>query len=198
MGINMTRARAFTLIELLVATLIIAVLVSILIPQLAGVRKAARSTKCLSNLRQLAVSMNTYAVVNNRFPRTEEIADARLQHLTIPKIVQEDETLTTLPVLFRCSLDNETPEHRSSYAFIPARFMRAVSDNSDYLPIDDSEGIDSPRAIVRLFDFSGAPPLFQDVDRFHMDKVRRASLAQMPSFQGMQASFFDGSARKRE
>lgn len=193
----MTHKRAFTLIELLVATLIIAVLISILIPQLAGVRKAARSTKCLSNLRQLAVAMNTYASAHNRFPRTEEIADARLQHLTLPRIILEDEALAKLPPSFRCPLDDETAEERASYAFIPARFMRSISDNADYLPVDDSEGIDSPRAIVRLFDFPGAPPIFQDAERFHIEKIRRTSLVQTPGFEGMQASYYDGSARKR-
>lgn len=63
----MTRSlnhRAFTLVELLVVIAIIAVLVSILLPSLAGARDLARATKCASGLRQLAVASAAYANSN--------------------------------------------------------------------------------------------------------------------------------------
>jgi prepilin-type N-terminal cleavage/methylation domain-containing protein len=50
-----------TLIELLVTLAIVATLVGILAPSLAGVRAAARTTKCNSNLRQLGLAFNFYA-----------------------------------------------------------------------------------------------------------------------------------------
>lgn len=58
-------ARAFTLIELLVVVSIIALLVAILLPALAGARYTALVTSCLSNYRQYAVAMNAYAVDHN-------------------------------------------------------------------------------------------------------------------------------------
>lgn len=44
------RPRAFTLIELLVVVAIIALLVAVLLPNLAAAREQGRRTKCLANL----------------------------------------------------------------------------------------------------------------------------------------------------
>ena len=51
----------FTLIELLVVIAIIALLISILLPSLAGARKTARTTKCISNMNQFGKAMSTYS-----------------------------------------------------------------------------------------------------------------------------------------
>lgn len=55
------RRFAFTLIELLVVLAIIAILMGVLLPTLAGARNTARSTGCLSNLRQQTVILSVYA-----------------------------------------------------------------------------------------------------------------------------------------
>ena len=55
----------FTLVELLVVIAIIAVLVAILLPRLNRARAAARTTMCLSNLRQVGLAALTY-VNDNR------------------------------------------------------------------------------------------------------------------------------------
>src|SRR5699024_7341608 len=63
---NSSREKSgFTLIELLVVVSIIALLVSILLPALAAARKAARSTQCLSNLRQAGVPLFAFAMDHN-------------------------------------------------------------------------------------------------------------------------------------
>lgn len=69
------RPRAFTLIELLVVIAIIAILIAILLPSLAKARTAARSARCLSNVRQLEVAHQLYINLYREY-----FIDAGLNH----------------------------------------------------------------------------------------------------------------------
>lgn len=63
------KRRAFTLIELLVVIAIIAILAAILFPVFAQAREAARTSACLSNLKQIGLSVKMYSAdYDEEFP----------------------------------------------------------------------------------------------------------------------------------
>ena len=63
--------RGFTLIELLVVIAIIAILAAILFPVFARAREKARQTSCLSNMKQISLSMLMYIQdYDERLPAT--------------------------------------------------------------------------------------------------------------------------------
>lgn len=57
--------RAFSLVELLISVSVIAMLLAILLPSLAGARDQAKSAVCASNIRQIALANLMYAQDDN-------------------------------------------------------------------------------------------------------------------------------------
>jgi prepilin-type N-terminal cleavage/methylation domain-containing protein/prepilin-type processing-associated H-X9-DG protein len=63
-----TLALAFTLVELLVVIAVIAILAGLLLPALTNAKGSAKSVKCKSNLRQLALTMSFYVTDHTVYP----------------------------------------------------------------------------------------------------------------------------------
>lgn len=70
------RREGFTLVELLVVVAVIALLIGVLLPALAGARDAGQKAQSANNLRQIAITKSTYAAENSGdFPVMSLIAD---------------------------------------------------------------------------------------------------------------------------
>jgi prepilin-type N-terminal cleavage/methylation domain-containing protein/prepilin-type processing-associated H-X9-DG protein len=84
----------FTLVELLVVVAVIALLISLLLPALASARRAARATKCLVQIRSLAIAHTMHMG-----ERRERFIDAGLGHGGV------GEPATSWPVQLQAYLD---------------------------------------------------------------------------------------------
>ena len=66
------RHRGFTLVELLVVIAILALLMSLLLPAVQGVRESARRVQCGNNVRQASIAIQSYASQQGAFPTGED------------------------------------------------------------------------------------------------------------------------------
>ncbi len=124
---------AFTLVELLVVIGLIATLLAILTPTLAGARRSADSTACASSLRQIYLAQHLYAADHQgRFAGITSSADERWER-RIARYIAADPLRPEESRLLQCP---SAPENRSgsmnpssyginSWVMMPAWRMRS-------------------------------------------------------------------------
>jgi prepilin-type N-terminal cleavage/methylation domain-containing protein/prepilin-type processing-associated H-X9-DG protein len=83
----------FTLIELLVVTAIIAVLSALLLASLARGKDVARSAACISNVRQLGISLQMFVSENHSYPvnrfQTKPLSPPNSDRFWLGRLVRE-------------------------------------------------------------------------------------------------------------
>ncbi|MDG2409358.1 MAG: prepilin-type N-terminal cleavage/methylation domain-containing protein [Pirellulales bacterium] len=90
--------KGFTLIELLVVIAIVGILIALLLPALASTRDSARAVVCKSNLRQIGLSLHTYAEGHGgRFPWTEHSDEDDSWIITLGPYLEDVDAVRVCP-----------------------------------------------------------------------------------------------------
>ena len=94
----MKSRKGFTLVELLVVIAVIGILIALLLPALAATRDGARAVVCKSNLRQIGLSLHTYAEGHGgRFPWTEHSDEDKSWILTLSPYLEDVDAVRVCP-----------------------------------------------------------------------------------------------------
>lgn len=69
----MEKQRGFTLIEMMIVVAIIAILVSILVPNLMRARSQAQTAACEGNLKEIATALELYETDHDTYPQSGNV-----------------------------------------------------------------------------------------------------------------------------
>ncbi|MEN0019903.1 MAG: DUF1559 domain-containing protein [Planctomycetota bacterium] len=82
--------RGYTILEIAITLLVVAVLMSLLIPLLQAARSAAQGSVCSANLRQIGVGWISYAQDRESFPRHAGLPEWGFGGARIGSVVRDD------------------------------------------------------------------------------------------------------------
>jgi prepilin-type N-terminal cleavage/methylation domain-containing protein len=158
--------RGFTLIELLVVIGIVAMLSSLMLPNLKKMKEKADSVHCMNNLRQIGVAVNSWANDNdNHFPMIEPTLTSSVYGGEGETILEALGDYGVTPTLLRCKTD----VGRDNY------FQK---EGSSYLwnPVLDGENLSQARIYGRRRIFVpriSRVSLCTDMERIHRGRMNR-------------------------
>jgi len=169
--------RAFTLVELLVGISVIGILLAILLPALNAAHKAGKKTKCISQMRQLAIATVAYEAFQGDYPHaptypswdqygtgTFILRDLLDNYIDMPEPSREEKTNWVCP-LDRDDMPNyELAQYRyygTSYSYHPGTIYLIYQ----YYGVMRPTGL--RRYSVRAIYLSNTLPLFMEERSFH-------------------------------
>jgi type II secretion system protein G len=112
--VSALRRRAFTLIELLIVVAIIAILAAIAVPNFLEAQTRAKISAAKSDLRTIALGLESYAVDNNQYPYTESLGPTIFMPPGgTPRVNPNGVRATglTSPIAYLSSIPNDTFKH---------------------------------------------------------------------------------------
>ena len=146
------RTRGFTLIELLVVLAIIAALVTLIFPVVGKVTDQLHDTKCLSNLRQLGIVIQTAAAENNgTYPSIENDPQNPIHKpedgkvWTMPELVQSRGA--TVDIL-KCPADLRAKLAHPKNTSGSKSYFETKGSSYEWYPLYEGESINAPRRMI--------------------------------------------------
>lgn len=198
----MLSRRAFTIIELIAVVAVIGVLLAILLPALAGARRAARSAACLVNLRSIGQAVQMYRGDNDGLlPFANAHIDFSLdyrdplpaleQYLDVPLPTFNDRAEIISGAPFICPDDSQDwPRLGASYFYTPVDLMNYWFTFS-FDPLPQSRKLLAQRATTAYLSRDSSVILFAENAPYHAsDTAPQFPLA------GRNVLLLDGSARR--
>lgn len=158
-----SRCCGFTFIEILVLLVIVGLLISISVPAVQMVFDRAAETKCLNNLRQIGIAVQTYAMDHDQnLPNLAAGRSSKFEEAPVMDVVLLP--YVNGPEAFRCPGDKRGLYERSGSSYFWNYFPTVQEDGSVNLKIPSMEF-----SLIQTRDHSKIP-LVVDKEAFHRAK----------------------------